>query len=180
MCLIFLKFAGIRACPRVRGYPRIAGMGFVFYPWRVVGAGAGTNLGLRCGFVKLVFTRILPVAIYNQVAAADSRRPTRGGSGDYGRSDVQSSLPPLSSYPLSLSRLLSRDAAAGTTPAGVLRWVAAAAFFLASLSSCRLRANSAHCARRAHPPTGARQPREPLFFYRFVRAGEASPHKREL
>ena len=57
----FLKFAGIRACPRVCGYPRIAGMGFVFYPSRVAGAGAGTGLGLRvrvCGVsIRADFTR---------------------------------------------------------------------------------------------------------------------------
>ena len=45
--LHFLKFAGTRACPRVRGYPRIAGTGLGFYPSRVAGAGAGTGFGLR-------------------------------------------------------------------------------------------------------------------------------------
>ena len=59
--LDFLKFAGIRACPRVCGYPRIAGMGFVFYPSRVAGAGAGTGLDLRvrvCGVsIRPDFTR---------------------------------------------------------------------------------------------------------------------------
>ena len=45
--LHFLKFAGTRACPRVRGYPRTAGTGLGFYPSRVAGAGAGANLGSR-------------------------------------------------------------------------------------------------------------------------------------
>ena len=57
----FLKFTGIRACPRVCGYPRIVGMGLVFYPSRVAGAGAGTGLGLRvrvCGVsIRADFTR---------------------------------------------------------------------------------------------------------------------------
>ena len=41
--LDFLKFAGIRPCPRVCGYPRIAGTGFVSYPLWVAGAGAGAG-----------------------------------------------------------------------------------------------------------------------------------------
>ena len=43
--LDFLKLAGMRAYPRVCGYPRIAGTGIIFYPLRV--AGTGTDFGMR-------------------------------------------------------------------------------------------------------------------------------------
>lgn len=39
--LDFLKLAGMRAYPRVCGYPRIAGTGIILYPLRVAGTGAG-------------------------------------------------------------------------------------------------------------------------------------------
>jgi hypothetical protein len=42
--LDFLKFACTWACPRVRGYPRIADTGVVSCPWRVAGAGAGAGI----------------------------------------------------------------------------------------------------------------------------------------
>ena len=45
--LDFLKFAGMRAYPRVCGYPRIAGTGIIFYPLRVAGAGAGADFSTR-------------------------------------------------------------------------------------------------------------------------------------
>jgi hypothetical protein len=51
--LDFLKFAGTRACPRVRGYPRIADTGVVSCPWRVAGAGAGTDFGTRIRIYKV-------------------------------------------------------------------------------------------------------------------------------
>ena len=54
-CLLFklnyifdsLNFASTRSCPRVCGYPQIAGTGTILYPRRVAGAGAGTSLGAR-------------------------------------------------------------------------------------------------------------------------------------
>ena len=54
-------------------YPRIAGMGFVYYPLRVAGAGAGMGLDLRvrvCGVsIRADFTRC---HLYSQaVACAD-------------------------------------------------------------------------------------------------------------
>jgi hypothetical protein len=42
----FLKLAGMWACPRVRGYPRIADTGVVSCLWRVAGAGAGTDFSM--------------------------------------------------------------------------------------------------------------------------------------
>ena len=45
--LDFLKLAGMRAYPRVCGYPRIAGTGIIFYPLRVAGAGAGADFSTR-------------------------------------------------------------------------------------------------------------------------------------
>jgi len=57
--LDFLKFAGIRACPQVCGYPRIAGTGFVSYPLRVAGAGADFSMWVRVYEVdiRVDFTR---------------------------------------------------------------------------------------------------------------------------
>ena len=45
--LDFLKLAGMRAYPRVCGYPWIADTGIIFYPLRVAGAGAGTDFNTR-------------------------------------------------------------------------------------------------------------------------------------
>ena len=42
--LNFLKLAGMRACPRVCRYPRIAGTGIVSYLLRVAGAGADFSM----------------------------------------------------------------------------------------------------------------------------------------
>jgi hypothetical protein len=35
------------------GYPRIAGAGMVFYPWRVAGADSGINFGSRIRVYKV-------------------------------------------------------------------------------------------------------------------------------
>jgi hypothetical protein len=51
--LDFLKFAGTRACPRVRRYPRIADTGVVSCPWRVVGADAGTDFSTQIWIYKV-------------------------------------------------------------------------------------------------------------------------------
>ena len=45
--LNFLKLAGMRACPRVCRYPRIAGTGIVSYLLRVAGAGADFSTRVR-------------------------------------------------------------------------------------------------------------------------------------
>ena len=45
--LNFLKLAGMRACPWICGYPRIAGTGIVSYPLRVAGAGVGADFSTR-------------------------------------------------------------------------------------------------------------------------------------
>jgi len=45
--LDFLKLAGMRACPWICGYPRIAGTGIVSYPLRVAGAGVGADFSTR-------------------------------------------------------------------------------------------------------------------------------------
>ena len=45
--LDFLKLAGMRTCPRICGYPRIAGTGIVSYPLRVAGAGVGADFSTR-------------------------------------------------------------------------------------------------------------------------------------
>ena len=45
--LDFLKLAGMRTCPRICGYPWIAGTGIVSYPLRVAGAGAGADFSMR-------------------------------------------------------------------------------------------------------------------------------------
>jgi hypothetical protein len=59
--LDFLKLVGTRACLWVRGYPRIAVTGVVSCPWRVVGAGAGTDFSTRVRIYKVIirvdFTR---------------------------------------------------------------------------------------------------------------------------
>jgi hypothetical protein len=51
--LNFLKLAGTRVCPRVCGYPRIAVTGVVLCPWRVAGAGAGTDFSTRVRVYKV-------------------------------------------------------------------------------------------------------------------------------
>ena len=51
--LDFLKLAGMRACPRVCGYPRIAGKGMVSYPLRIAGTGAGANFSIRVRIHKV-------------------------------------------------------------------------------------------------------------------------------
>jgi hypothetical protein len=51
--LDFLKLAGIWACPRVRGYSRIAVSGVVSGPWRDAGAGAGTDFSTRIRVYKV-------------------------------------------------------------------------------------------------------------------------------
>ena len=43
----FLNFVGVRVYPQACRYPRIAGMGIILYPWRVVGAGAGMGFDSR-------------------------------------------------------------------------------------------------------------------------------------
>ena len=43
----FLKIAGMRAYPRVCGYPRIAGTCIIFYPLRVAVAGADFSTRVR-------------------------------------------------------------------------------------------------------------------------------------
>jgi hypothetical protein len=45
--LDFLKLAGTQTCPRVCGYPRIAGTVIVSCLWWVAGAGAVTDFSLR-------------------------------------------------------------------------------------------------------------------------------------
>ena len=45
--LDFLKLAGMRAYPRVCGYPRIAGTGIIFYLLRVAGASTDFNMWVR-------------------------------------------------------------------------------------------------------------------------------------
>jgi len=51
--LHFLKFAGTRTCPQVRGYLRIAGTDPGFYPSRVAGAGTGFGLRVRVSKVSI-------------------------------------------------------------------------------------------------------------------------------
>jgi hypothetical protein len=51
--LDFLKLAGTRVCPRVCGYPRIAVTGVISCPWRVAGAGAGTNFSTQVWVYKV-------------------------------------------------------------------------------------------------------------------------------
>ena len=45
--LDILKLAGMRTCPRICGYPRIAGTGIVSYPLRVAGAGVDFSTRVR-------------------------------------------------------------------------------------------------------------------------------------
>ena len=62
--LDFLKLAGMRAYPRVCGYPRIAGTGIIFYPLRVAGAGEGADFSTRVRVyevdIRVDFTRCHP------------------------------------------------------------------------------------------------------------------------
>ena len=55
--LDFLKLAGMRAYPRVCGYPRIAGTCIVSYPLRVAGADFSTRVrvyevDIRADFIR--------------------------------------------------------------------------------------------------------------------------------
>ena len=55
--LDFLKLAGMRAYPRVCGYPRIAGTGIIFYPLRVAGADFSTWVQVYEVDIRTDFTR---------------------------------------------------------------------------------------------------------------------------
>jgi len=68
--LDFLKLAGMRAYPRVCGYPRIAGTGIISTRCGLRARARARILARGYGFMKLISARILPVAIAGHASGA--------------------------------------------------------------------------------------------------------------